>query len=88
MTALPLLSSLDLSYNKLSVDSLITTKAKPSTRQLLAGAIPANWDGGQALAATPSAGSLHFHEKFPLLEHLDLSWNSLCNLGQLVQVLR
>lgn len=84
MTALPLLCSLDLSYNNLGVDSLLTPMAKHSKGQPRADINLDHGNGGRGLAAP----SLHFQEKFPVLEHLDLSWNSLCDLGQLVRVLR
>lgn len=100
VVGLPLLSALDLSYNTLEVDSLLA--ARPATPPKLSrgelrargGAMPQASGARDEVQSFGSSspridgGSLDFHGKFAAVEHLDLSWNCLCDLDQLVRVLR
>lgn len=89
---LPLLVSLDLSYNTLADYSLSSThcSSQGSNR------------GGRSSQRMGRAGNtkrlmrsesdtmpplLSFHDKFSALEHLDLSWNVFCDLGGILNAL-
>jgi len=100
VTDLPHLSSLDLSYNNLEVESLLaarsaTTPKLSKGRLCVEGLMPQHSGGGreaQRFGNSPpsiaAGSSLDVLGKFAAVEHLDLSWNCLCDLVQLVRVLR
>ncbi len=100
VVGLPLLSSLDLSYNNLEVNSLLAarpathpklTRGEPRVGRGVMPQISGDWDEVQCLGSSSpgiDGSSLNFHGKFAAVEHLDLSWNCLCDLDQLVRVLR
>ncbi|CAB1098066.1 unnamed protein product [Ectocarpus sp. CCAP 1310/34] len=110
VTGLPLLCSLDLSFNNLEVHSLLPPPKAELPRRCLLNASGHNIgdrpaqptkngsdgdDGVQRQFRRPEAPPplatgekyMHFQEKFSSLEHLDISWNCLCDLDRLLRTL-
>lgn len=91
VTALPSLSSLDLSYNSLDVESMLS--APKFSRKLTALEQSADEKTGRlrgfpsVYAGQPSS-EIFLCRKFPALQHLDLSWNILCDLDETLMSLR
>lgn len=88
VTALPSLNSLDLSYNSLDVESMLSA---PKFSQKLTAS---DQSPDEKLQVSPSvcSGQLSSEaflcRKFPVLQHLDLSWNILCDLETILMCLR
>ncbi|CAM9415359.1 unnamed protein product, partial [Ascophyllum nodosum] len=86
--ALPSLNSLDLSYNSLEVESLLmgSESSRPRPPECSADRRIRNWSRASPRGGLSSVSLLH--KKFPALQHLDLSWNHLCDLDGIFTPLR